>query len=118
MAAGSILSYRRTLLRFAGAALAALCVIGLGAADRTGRAFAQAPAEKIVEDTAPPPSESAPIAGEAMPVPEAKPAKPKKHHAVAVAHEAEPTDIEPANAKLRLTEDTWVYSRPAKSSKH
>lgn len=44
-----------------------------------------------------------------------------KHRAVhRVEHHAEPPDhtvVEPANAKLKLKEDAWAYSRPSNSSK-
>lgn len=72
----------------------------------------------------PPGEEAAP----AEPGAEATPPKaahaPTTHHAathathhVGAAHEATGA-VEPANAKLKLKQDSWAYASPAKSSKH
>ena len=42
-------------------------------------------------------------------------AKPAVHHA---AVSSKPPEVEPANARLKLLEDAWVLSAPAKNSKH
>lgn len=43
--------------------------------------------------------------------------KPATHHRPARAVSREP-EVEPAQARLKLVEDSWVYSAPSKSSKH
>jgi len=48
------------------------------------------------------------------PAPRAKPATHHRHPTASV-HEPE---VEPAQARLKLVEDTWVYSAPSKSTKH
>ena len=70
------------------------------------------PATKIVpsdETEGPAPSE----AGTASTAPKKKP----RHHHKATSHKAEPPEIEPANARLRVLHDGWIYAEPSKSSK-
>ena len=44
-------------------------------------------------------------------------AKPATHRRHATATSSEP-EVEPAKARLKLVEDTWVYSAPSKTTKH
>jgi hypothetical protein len=53
---------------------------------------------------------------EGMPAPTHKPRHKPRHH-TSTASAPSPTEVEPANGKLKLKEDSWAYSRPAKSSK-
>jgi hypothetical protein len=66
----------------------------------SGAAPAKSPAAAKTPVTAPPAARSKPAV---------------RHHAArATVHE---TEVEPANARLKLLEDTWVYSQPSKTSK-
>lgn len=67
----------------------------------------------------------APPTAPAEPAPEATPRKsvhaPARHHAVSrhatASTESGASAVEPAKAKLRLTQDSWAYASPSKSSK-
>ncbi len=53
--------------------------------------------------------------------PSARPAHPPVHRRVKHRAKASPVDtsrIEPAQGHLKLSEDSWAYERPSKSSKH
>lgn len=47
--------------------------------------------------------------------PAARPKPATRRRSTSVSHEPE---VEPAQARLKLVEDTWVYSAPSKSAKH
>ncbi len=64
------------------------------------------PSDETEPPAAPPPSE----AGAAS----ATPKKPRTHHKVVAAA---PPDVEPARARLKVIQDGWFYTAPAKSSK-
>jgi uncharacterized protein YgiM (DUF1202 family) len=90
---------------FAFAAIAAPCA---------SARFADAAETKIVPETGA-------AASSAGTEPEATPAAaptPAHHRAKTKASSASTTEVEPAHAKVKLLEDTWVYSRPSKASKH
>jgi len=72
---------------------------------------APAPAAAPAEAPAPvAPAAPAPIATTPRPKPKAKP----KHRIVVETSD----EVEPAHAVVKLKDDTWVYSRPNKSSHH
>ena len=77
------------------------------------RALAQTAGEGGIE---PAPPAEAPPPGEApatiAPAPAAKPTA-FRHHVV-----AEDNEVEPGRARVKLMEDTWVYEKPSKKSKH
>jgi uncharacterized protein YgiM (DUF1202 family) len=92
----------------------ALAAIALWTAPHSG-AFAQTPMEGGGEAPPPAPSiEAAPPAPAPLPMPPAPAAKSTSfRHSVVV----EDAGIEPASAHVLLKEDTWVYSKPAKSGR-
>jgi uncharacterized protein YgiM (DUF1202 family) len=68
------------------------------------------PATRIVpSDEGAPPAEAGAVARPTAPV-----KKPPVHHKAVVAASPE---VEPANARLRVIHDGWIYSAPSKSSK-
>jgi uncharacterized protein YgiM (DUF1202 family) len=77
--------------------------------------FANAAETKIVPETGAAPS-SAATEPEATPAAAPTPAHPRAK--TKTSSSASTTEVEPAHAKVKLLEDTWVYSRPSKSSKH
>ncbi len=85
---------------------------GAGPAEEDVPATSVVPAGPEGSPAAPAPSPAlAPApAGAASP----SAAKPTRHKIVAKVER----DVEPANARLKLTEDTWVYSEASKWSKH
>jgi hypothetical protein len=70
-------------------------------------------AEEGGEGAAPPPTPSHPVHHHPRHVARRR----QVHHSVRHAEPADTTVVEPANAKLKLKEDAWAYSRPSKSSK-
>jgi hypothetical protein len=111
--------------RRAGAICAALCcaaLIALAPSARAAGSDAGVPATSIVPSGSP---SGVPAAPEAAPPPEAGSAaspvaapkpkpKPPVHHAV----KFNPSEVEPANARLKLLKDDWALSEPSKWSKH
>jgi hypothetical protein len=81
------------------------------------------PATSIVSGDSAPASSTSPAAasspasaGVATTTPAVQ-AKPATHHRHTTASTRAP-EVEPAQARLKLVEDTWVYSAPSKSTKH
>jgi uncharacterized protein YgiM (DUF1202 family) len=103
-------------LRAAAIAACAIAILGgwLATAARAELKESEVPATSVV----PAAPESSPAAAPApSPAAPARARAPKPKTAVrrpAVTHAVE---VEPANARLKLLKDTWVYSEPAKSSK-
>jgi hypothetical protein len=77
---------------------------------------AEGPAPAATAPAGSPSSATKPPAG-ALYMPAPKPAKAVTHHAAAANSLHEP-EIEPAEARLKVLQDSPVYSAPAKSSKH
>jgi hypothetical protein len=91
------------------AALACAALLAPTPAARAAEPDAGVPATSIVP--------SGPAAPEAAPAPAPMAApkpKPPVHHQV----KFNPSEVEPANARLKLLKDDWALSEPSKSSKH
>lgn len=104
--------------------MAAIATLAISASAYAASSEEDIPATSIVSgDGAPAPSTSvAPAsspasAGVATTTAPTVPAKPATHHRHATASTRAP-EVEPAQARLKLVEDTWVYSAPSKSTKH
>ncbi len=97
----------------------ALAMLAISASAYAAGSEEEVPATSIVpsggEGGAP--SKSPAAAHTPVTAPPAARSKPAVHHRAtkATVHE---TEVEPANARLKLLEDTWVYSTPSKTSKH
>jgi hypothetical protein len=70
-------------------------------------ASGSAPESPATASTPPPPMPSAPPAK----------SKPVTHHRSTTRASTHEAEVEPAQARLKLIEDTWVYSIPSKKSK-
>jgi uncharacterized protein YgiM (DUF1202 family) len=94
----------------------------IAAAMMTGAPAARAAmAEKDVPATSIVPSGSAPAAAPAEAGAAAAPspaAKPKPRTTASHATSAKDGEVEPANARLKLVKDDWVFTEPSKWSKH
>jgi len=106
------------------AAMIVCAIVGVvsgAVAQTSGAAPAVPPAAAPAPVAAPAPAAPAPPPAPVVPAPVATPAGPKpkpkpkpRHHIVAESSD----EVEPAHALVKLKEDTWVYSRPNKSSHH
>jgi hypothetical protein len=111
-------------LRILALIMAAIATLAISASAYAAGSEEDIPATSIVSgDSAPAPSTSAGAAsspasaGVATTTAPAVPAKPATHHRHATASTRAP-EVEPAQARLKLVEDTWVYSAPSKTTKH
>jgi hypothetical protein len=77
-------------------------------------AFAKPSTESGVEESGGGGEEGMPAA---TPAPTHKPRHKLRHYSTSTVSAQSSTEVEPANGKLKLREDSWAYSRPAKSSK-
>jgi hypothetical protein len=104
----------------------ALAMLAISASAYAAGSEEDVPATSIVHsdgESAPAPSKSPASANTPSPAgvatttaPAAKP-KPATHHRLAKTSIREP-EVEPAQARLKLVEDSWVYSAPSKTAKH
>jgi hypothetical protein len=101
-----------------GAAIVAAAIMAGTPAARAGMAEKDVPATSIVPSgsgpaaTTPPPAEAG---AAAAPAPAAKP---KPRTTVSHTLSAKDREVEPANARLKLIKDDWVFTEPTKWSKH
>ena len=110
-------------VRIVAMVVVALAMLAVSASAFNSRSDEEVPATSIVpaeaaSDSAPsgsPASASTPAPAPVTTAPAAR-SKPVVHHRStrATVHE---TEVEPAQARLKLIEDTWVYSAPSKKSK-
>ncbi len=102
------------------AAFALLVSARAFALDESPAGGSTAAAAPGAEAPPPPPPESMSVVpeGEASPEPAAKPAHKKKTHHAAHAAPSKPVEVEPAEGRLKVVRDDWIFSAPTKWSKH